>query len=359
MRHVINVFTLLNNKAMISKKTPHKLSRRKWLRSAAVTATGAVALPSIFISCNDTDDALPKLGRAPPPLTHEEFKRAAANLINMNKWVTDLYILTGNYENTVLHSLLGGTKPQDWKDFELSIFTQIAVAFFQVAFKVAASSLGPFIGPVFAVVDALIKQFAVGSAPPSLFEAFADFEKSHLEMQKAISDKLLNLAEPGPNKDYQAMQDAFKDGDLEFDGKKYTLQDLANSKFPFVDSNRPDESNPAEYVKLRTAAYDQFRRHVWNLMIVKAGYMNYYHWGAVEAGFNTGGANGWARQNFYNDDNYKAAYLRGFYNGPFDTYNFYYWIFEFDGVPLSADAAEELFIDTTPGYIINPDEGSF
>src|SRR5690606_41589450 len=121
---------------MRSKNTPDKLSRRKWLRGAAITATGAVVAPSLLIGCSDSDEVRPVLGGTPPLLSHEEYQQAASNLIYMNAWVTDLYVMTGNYEQYVLHSLLGGKKPTDWKDFTLGILTHIADGLLHAAFMV-------------------------------------------------------------------------------------------------------------------------------------------------------------------------------------------------------------------------------
>ncbi len=51
----------------------------------------------------------------------------------------------------------------------------------------------------------------------------------------------------------------------------------------------------------------------------------------------------------YSPGSYARVYYDSFQNV------FRIWTFEFDGKALSAEAAKELFIDSTPGYIINPD----
>ena len=50
---------------MTSQNTPHQLSRRRWLRDAAITATGVAVLPSLFTGC--TDHRLTGDGSTPVP----------------------------------------------------------------------------------------------------------------------------------------------------------------------------------------------------------------------------------------------------------------------------------------------------
>ena len=84
---------------MLPQNTPNQLNRRKWLRDAAIATTSAAVLPSLLTSC--TDHRIPPTVGIGAPLNHDELKAAAQNLLNMNAWVEDVYLYTGNYEQYV------------------------------------------------------------------------------------------------------------------------------------------------------------------------------------------------------------------------------------------------------------------
>ncbi|MBD2755724.1 hypothetical protein [Spirosoma validum] len=334
---------------MQSQNTLNKLSRRNWLRNAAIGATGAVMMPSLLTSC--TDHVFPEpgggLGSA-TPLTEAELRSAAQNLLHMDAWLSDVYSETGKYEEIVFHLLNSGQKPTQWKDFIINILTAIALGMFEAAGAITGTKF-LLVGPELAIVSAIVRQFTSFDRPSNLEAQFAEFELGHLAMQIAISDKLLTLADETDN--YKNLRDAWP-GDLEFNGQKYTLKHLADSAFP-------SEKQGTDYVALRTAAYNQFRKHIWNVMIMKAGNINYYHWGNVtpyDLGQQGGCVHSWAMNRFYSDQPYAGGYLRGYYReGFFEGYSMEYWLIDFDGKYLSEDAAKELFTDYTPGQFINPD----
>lgn len=119
-----------------------------------------------------------------------------------------------------------------------------------------------------AVAFAIIDEFATGSTSPNLEAEFGLFELGHLAMQKAITDKLTILR--GGTQDYSNLR-AFK-GAVDFNGRSYTLKDLVNSKFP-------SDNQGALYVVAKNAAYDDFRKNLWNLMIMKTGESHTRYWG--------------------------------------------------------------------------------
>ena len=336
---------------MISKNIPNKLSRRNWLRGVAITATGAVVLPSFLTGCTDSDYVLPDFGSPLPPtvpLTNFQLRSAAANLLRMDAWLNDVQVKNHEYEEAVYKLLKGNPKepPTDWKEIIIDVFTEIGKGILEVVEVVEEVEL-PFVGPALAVGAEAIKQWHFEhESNTSLDSKFGTFQLGYDAMHTAISDKLLTLADATDN--YRNLREGWKD--FEFLGKKYTLLDLAGAHFP---SNEQDINRGTEYVALRTAATERFKRYLWNAMIIKAGEMESRgtYWGEERP--NTGGAGGWARREFYSDPRYAGAYLRGFYDHTFDHYYFRYWEITIDDVPLSADVAAQLFIDDTPGNIIN------
>lgn len=321
---------------MTSQNTPSVVSRRNWLRDTTIAATGAAVLPSFLTSC--TDHFNPDLGE--DGLTDPSLLRSAAqNLLHMNAWVEDVYLYTGNYEQYVLAILKSGEKPTEWKDFIIDILTEIAIGILEVA-----SVEVPGAGPAIAIAGESIKKWTSGDKPANLDAEFAEFKLGHLQMEKAISDTLLKLADKTDN--YKNLRERFK-GDIEFNGKKYSLSDLANSQFPTPAKGK-------EYTDLRTAAYDRFRKYIWNVMIMKAGRLNYSsYWLVAQQSYDS--PTQYGRDVHYKDERYKSTYLRGWhdYFGGFFYHRYFY--FEFDGRELSPEAAKELFKNDTPENVINPD----
>lgn len=271
------------------------------------------------------------------PLTPSELKSAAQNLLHMNAWTQDLYPFCIEYELAVYALLKSGEKPTNWTDFIIDVFVDIAIGLLE-----AASVENPFAEPAIAILGASIKQWISASERPAVLDGrFAEFALGHNRMQKAISDTLLILADETDN--YKNLREGWK-GEIEFNGKKYTLKDLANSQFPTLDKGK-------EYTSLRTVAYDQFKKHLWNVMFIKAGSMTYSAYWSIPVFSKTPSKYG--RDIHYKD--YPATYLRGWYEHVGLRYYFRYWYFTFDGRELSTEAAHELFKDDSPQNIINPD----
>jgi hypothetical protein len=330
---------------MISQNTPNKLSRRNWLRDAALATTGAVVLPSLLTGCTDHP---PGLG-SEPPLSQADldlYIQASENLTRMRAWNDNLFIFTGNYEERVWSLLKGGAEPSDWTKIIVEIFTDIGFGILE-----AAVEEFPGVGPIIAATATQIEKWALGEkTDKGVDAAFGGFKAGYDDMMTEVSNNLLLLA--SSDKNYANLQAAFAKGDIEFMGKKYSLKDLAENHFP--DANVPADT--AQYEALRNTALLRFKKYIWNAMIIQAGDMTYHYLSVHEAGYYAGGANEHVRVNYYSQEGYEGSYIRGVYGGPtLDTYTFEEFYFEFDGKKLSADAAKELFIDTTPGHIINPD----
>ena len=320
--------------------TPTQLSRRAWLRDAAIATAGAAVLPALLTGC--TDHRIPPTvgigGPGDVPLTNFELYSAAQNLKHMNAWIEDLYPFCIEYEVYIYGILKSGEKPSEWKDFIIDILTEIAIGILEVG----AGEI-PGAGPAIAIVGENIKKWTSSDHPANLEAEFSEFVLGHNQMQKAISDTLLTLADETDN--YKNLREGWK-SEIPFNGKKYTLRDLAGSQFPTVDQG-------VKYTALRTAAYDQFRKYIWNVMIIKAGTLNYSAYWFRDIGSNDSPTQ-YGRDEHYKDDRYKSTYLRGWWCNFCNEFYYRYFYFEFDGRELSPAAAKELFKNDTPENIINP-----
>lgn len=325
-------------------KTPNQLSRRNWLRDAAIAATGAAVLPSLLTSCSD-HRIPPGVGIGDPeniPLTDFELYSAAQNLLNMEAWLSDFYTYSIGYELEAYALIKSGTTaPADFKDFIVDLFINIGAGLLE-----AAATEIPFVGPVVAITIETTKSWLVkANRPPALVDAsFADFVGGHNRMQKALSDTLLTLADRTDN--YRNLRERWT-GHIPFNGKEYTLKDLASAQFPI-------KGVGTEFVALRDAAYTKFKKDFWNVMLIKAGSMTYSSYWSIPVFSKTPSLYG--RDIHYKD--YPATYLRGWYEHVGLRYYFRYWYFTVDGRELSAEAAHVLFKDDSPENIINP-EGLF
>ena len=328
-----------------SNELQKKLSRRNMLRSTAIAAAGAIALPSFISGCTKEQWGPVKggIGGTQPwePLTGTEIQRAAQNLKNMGDFIGDLYPFCIEYEVFLYALLKSGTKPSGWQSFIVDVFINIALGMLG-----AAAGEIPGAGAAIAIVADNIKKWASGDKPGNLDADFSEFVEGHTQMQKAITDKILLLTDVNfPANDYKNLQEGFK-GEIDFNGKKYNLRDLALSQFPSKD-------NGTAFVALRTAAFEQFKKHMWNVMLMKAGRMTKSYTWTESAAYNP--PTQYARDVHYKDDRYKSTYLRGLYDLFWTNFHFSYWYFSFDGLELSSDAAKILFKDDSPGNIINPD----
>ena len=331
-----------------------KLSRRNWLRDSAITATGVALLPSFFTGCtkeawnyiHDHGGHGGGVGED-PPITEAELAAAAKNLHNIQHWVEELYVYTGKYEEIVFDLLKSGSEgPKSWGEFILNIFITISTRILEEAVKEV-----PGLGPAIALAGDSVKEWATGDKPRNLLSEFPLFKNGHLEMQIALVNMLERLQGTDDDGNYKNLRDRWP-GEIEFNGKKYTLRELANAKIP---------TEGDDYVNSKTAAYDQFRKHLWNLMFIKCGTMiesDYWTIGPADLpkppGYLEGLPTEYGRAVHYKD--YPATYLRG----KWATTDFHYWLFkywwwEFDGLELSEAAAELLFNDDTPEHIINND----
>lgn len=332
---------------MLSQNAFNKLSRRNWLRDAAIATTGAAVLPSFLTSC--ADHAIPPgLGEGNPGnglLTNSELANAAQNLMNMDKWLASVRLNTVRYESIVYATLESGSLPSDYHSFIGKVLLKILELLIEAA--LAGTPGGAALIPVVAAAFGLATEFIYewqknnATAPPSLEASFASIELAMDAIYKATSDKLNTLADPASN--YKNLRDAWQ-REIEFNGKKYVLKDLATSEFP--------TEGTTIFVTLRTGAIIRYQQSVWNLMFVKAGQMqvggSFYKKDETSSNYTPAE---YARDEFYRDN--KADYLRGYYK---DGY-FYYqsWHFEFGGGKrLTAAAVNMLFKDDTPEHIINP-----
>ena len=346
---------------MQSQNTLNRLSRRNWLRDVAITATGVAVLPALVTGC--TDHRIPPTMGA-EPLTNAELARAAQNLLNMDLFFADVHTYNVDYERFV-HELLNSSvanPPSGFKTFLLSLITAIIVGIMGVV--VAAAGFTPGVGPIIAstvgaaiaIVSLNIKTWALDekTRPATLEAEFARFDESQLRMRKAMSDLLILMADATDN--YKNLREGWKD--VDFNDRKYTLRDLANSTFP------TKAEGATAYVAMRTAATEQFKRYIWNVMIAKAGSLSYSpYWGidVVDPNkiYHRTTPTYYGREVFYNNPNNQSEnqsrYLRGWFSHGSQSYYFRVWILSFDGRELSLDAAKVLFKDDTPGNIINPD----
>lgn len=322
----------------------NKVSRRNLLRNSAMAATGAVLLPSFITGCGKDDNASQgSLGG----LEEDELAAAAQNLLNMHEWIQELYPYCIEYETIVFTILESGEKPSGWHDFILDILSEIAVGMLEDAVDVI-----PGAGAAVAIAGNNIKTWLSNSVPDNLDAAYVDFLEGHNDMQDAIANLLLQLADIGhttdPQYPYQNLKDGFK-VDINFNGKTYSLSDLATSHFP-------TKANGDDYVTLKEAAYKKFKQDMWNVMLIKTGTMYpSSDWSISCDHFvicpnqDAKSPSKYAAEEHY--PNYPATYLRGRWSN--DVYRFIYWYIEVDGNELSAQAAQELFQDDYPGHITN------
>ncbi len=288
----------------------------------------------------NSEDLLPAAGtNLGVELTPDDLKSAADNLTRMRAWTTDVYVLTSKYEDVVFDALGSTTNHENWTNFIVDIFIDIGVAIIGAA---ALITENPEVMPALALVAASLKDWGFGKDKPSnLNDFFADFKLGHLAMQNAIEDLLSHLVDPGNN--YSNLSAAWEN-DIVFNGKTYKLADLATSNFPGLGD---------EYNKLKDAAENNFQKSLWNLAVMKCcTYYENYHF--LEELSNMTAVE-YAQDNFYNDPQYAGTYLRGYKFDSIGDYTFVYWNLGIGGYPFSTEASKILFIDDTPGHIINPD----
>ena len=282
-----------------------------------------------------------------PTLT--DLKIAAANLTRLSHWITGLYPLGIEYE-AVVFALLNSTKQDNpnWSNFIGNLFIDISVG---ITGAVANANVGSPSLPAFACLSAFLKDWNLGKGtPPDLAVTFEEFIVGHGKMQIKIEEKLHSLADPANN--YSNLLNQWKDA-IEFNGKSYTLSDLANSTFP-----APGE----EYDKLQADAYTYYKKSLWNLVIMTCcSYFENYHQYPVATTREYNDPHPYFykynQKTFYPE--HKGVYVRGdVYDtnaaGRSITYELIYYNLGIGGYAIPDAAAAELFIDDTPEHIINP-----
>ncbi len=338
---------------MKAQNTSNKLSRRNWLRDTALTATGVAVLPSLLNSCIEDHRIPPGVGVGSPqdaPPTTAELANAAQNLDNMRDWLEHLHTRKNDYMTDMFLLIESGTEgPSGLADFIIDILLKIAIGIIAAAAvaaeAVTAGVAGAAVIATLGIASVLIKKFAFpDSRTNGLLGTYAEFRKGQDDLFNATDDALLILRDETDN--YKNLREKWTE-EIDFNGKKYTLRDVATAQFP-------SEKDGTVYVALLKVAFDQFRKYFWNLMITKAGWVKWSHrWGFdPDSGRAYWTPARYGREKHYTEDSNKSSYLRGWWDGVAIFSKLY---ITFDGRELPPAAAKELFKDDTPGHIINPD----
>ncbi|MEO7311316.1 MAG: hypothetical protein ABIX01_13015 [Chitinophagaceae bacterium] len=275
-----------------------------------------------------------------PDLSPNSLVAAAANLTRLRAWVTDLYPLCLEYEEAVFKAL-GSTKENgNWTNFVANVFIDIAIG---LASGAAIASGNPEVMPAIACLSAFLHDWGIGKDKPNtLDETFAVFEFGHQRMQTVIEQRLSSLVDPQSN--YANLIAAWVKN-IDFNGGTYTIGDLATKNFPGLGD---------AYNKLQTAALSSFKKSLWNLVVMKTCtyYENYHDYITIPK-------NEWitkyAQEIFYTRN--KGNYLRARYvntDANTNTFELIYWNLGIGGYAFPEVASNILFIDDTPGHIINP-----
>lgn len=328
---------------MISQNTPNKLSRRNWLRNAAITTTGAALLPSLLTGCSYIDDVVPNLGNTPPltPAEFDLYSQAAENLLRMRKWWNEVYDTTNPYIFGIYSTIQAGEKETSLSDIFLDILSDFGVGLLEAALEEF-----PGVGPAVAASIKGFEKWGSEEKRNRVAGAAGRFSIKYGEMHTVVRNHLSDLADDTDS--FKNLRDAFKGGDLEFNGRKYSLLELARNRFP-GDATTPEIN---QYNKMVANTEHKFKKLFWNYMFLTAGELKGDYVGYDDVKHPTRYA-----EDYYKD--HPADYLRGYYwksRVNVNSYGQYYyrWHFTFDGKELTSDAAAILFKDKTPGNIDNP-----
>ncbi len=329
----------------------NKVSRRYLLKNSAIAATGA-ALPSFITGCSKNTNA-PEGGTGGVggvQLTPDQLQKAAANLVRMRRWITELYPMCIEYEDAVFHALKSSKQNPNWTNFLVNAFIDIATA---LAAATAVASSAALAVPAFAFLSSILHDWGIGkNVPEDLDAVFADFEFGHVKMQFALEQQLSHLVDPGPKNDYANLTSAWKDP-IDFQGKTYTIGDLASAYFPDLGD---------DYNSLQHAGLISFEKSVWNLVIMKCCTLGdvsewyIYIFNEPNVNWPWTSVVQYAQEVMYPIN--KAHYLRGGQYDQNDTYitiRLHSWRLGIDGADFPDAAVNRLFMDDTPGHIINPD----
>lgn len=350
-----------------SEETQKKISRSKFLRNSAITATGVALLPSFMTGCRKHWD-FPQGngvhvggggGVGVDDLTSEQLKSAADNLNRMRALLYELYKNSFDYDTTVFHALNSTIQEGNWMNFIVDIL--IDIAYVMIATAAAASGPGgvALAVPALAGASAFLHDWGIGKDRPDSVNGlngfFAQYQAGQIAMRDAIDQQLGHLTDVSGN--YAALREAWKDP-IVFNDRTYTLEDLAKSYFP-------ERTNHAdEYYALYNPMYDHHKKSVWNLAIMKCCtyYVNsrwtiyiyndhknnYYPYHTVVQ---------YAQQVMYpqNPGRYLRAVLQYRYDSlGYSSYELQSWNLGLGGYSLPKAASDVLFMDDTPNHITNP-----
>ena len=268
----------------------------------------------------------------------------------MRAMVNDLYDTAFKYDETVFLALASTKENGSWTNFIYDIFIDIA---FLAAAATAVATGGAGLVPAFAFLSAILHDWGLGKDTPDgitgLNGFFAEYQAGQIAMQTAIDTKLGYLADVSDN--YSNLQAEWENNSVVVNDQTYTLMDLANTFFP----DKTDHS--VEYHKLYDPMYLHHRKSVWNLAIMKC--CTYYRYWAQYT--DTPRTPAGRFLDYMRNVHYKSlvpgCYVRGEIYWLYDdkiTWRFYQYNLGIGGYPFPEAACHELFMDDTPGHIINP-----
>jgi hypothetical protein len=325
-----------------------KLSRRKLLWHSAIAAAGAVLLPSFITGCHKDDkDLIPAPG---PNLGGElvDLKKAAQNLDTLRTCIIEVYDLARGYDNNVF-TMLQSTS-DGWANFIINTFIDMALA---LCSATAIATATPEAMPAIALFAAVLKDWGFGKdTPGNLKDVYTEFEQGRLDMESAIENALSHLEDPNyPANNYANLQAAWKDP-IVFNGKTYTIGDLASKTFTKGD----------EYNKLHDAMLRELRKQIWNLLIMKCCTLQHdYLLGGtvlvsdIKEFYGCLSLTDYVRKHIY--PAHKGVYVRAFattdeYGGR-PAFMLSVYTLGINNTPFSDQVSSVLFMDDTPGHNIN------
>jgi hypothetical protein len=275
-----------------------------------------------------------------PVPTQDQITKVLTNLDNMQKW--NDYVYNKHFGASISNAYLLLTEP-DTNDKGLTYVLNI----FEAAFKVMGAALGP--GGAFA------SNFLVGmmgywsGAPPSnLNKQFAQLILRTAQTSEEVDIQLANYSTALKN---PATMQATWDTKFTYNGQTTSVGDLANVTFPL-------EHDPTFY-PLVDAASKSFDQQIWKQMLMEnyeARYRQFYRTDATDK--NTPPIK-WIQSYI---QYYKNTYYTYFWHegdggdcSLWIAQEYYVTIKGTEAYWLNGDSCDYVFIDSTPGTIINKD----
>jgi hypothetical protein len=323
-------------------------------------------LPSLLTNCTDHPVDPGKGGLlgvgSLPELSHEELLNAYNNLYSMEQFSGDLYTQNG-ISIGIIYKLLKGDPakhPNDFTELAIDIFSEILTGVLEVAAE-AIPGLGPLLGAAIGVaakgINVWVDEEKDRASANGLNTTIGTFELNYQKLQQQITlaiDEQLG----SPKDNFFTLREKWTD--VTFMGKTYGLRELAHANFPSHEKGSPTRT---QYEKLLIAANDSFVKYFWRAIIIQTGKLNssrpFYFSNKLSGDSYPGGAVGFARDVIYKTEDQYPTYTTGKVSKDAFGYQYWHftnWYFTFDdGVPLSKAVADILFIDDTPGHIINKD----